>query len=136
MRARHEDADRMVAEGTEFFIDRMRPSWLSAATLTDRPELVREVDAMARQVPPATAAATLRGLAARRDERATLGEIAVRALVLCGADDPITPPDGMEAMAAAIPGARFSRVPGGHFSPLEYPVEVNTELAAFISSRP
>lgn len=132
-RGRLADAERIDAEGTGFFIERMREKWLSPRSLTGRPELVREVEEMARSVAAKSFAATLRGLAARRDERGMLSDIDVPTLVLCGADDQITPPGMMHGLAASIPGARFAKVPGGHFCPLESPDEVNAELAAFLT---
>jgi pimeloyl-ACP methyl ester carboxylesterase len=131
---RHADAERILAEDrADFFIEKMKPSWLAPATFASRPELVAEIEAMARGFSPKSVAAILRGLAARRDQREVLRDVAVPTLVLCGQDDKITPPAGMHALAGSIPGARFARVPGGHFAPLEHPDEVNAELAAFLS---
>lgn len=45
-----------------------------------------------------------------------------------------TPPDEMEANAAATPGARFHKIAGaGHLSPLESPDEVNAAILEFLS---
>jgi 3-oxoadipate enol-lactonase len=56
-------------------------------------------------------------------------------LVAVGAHDRITPPDRAEAMADAIPGARFEVIAGaGHLPPLEKPAETTALLADFLKS--
>lgn len=56
-------------------------------------------------------------------------------LVAVGAHDRITPPDRAEAMADAIPGARYEVIAGaGHLPPLERPAETTTLLADFLKS--
>jgi 3-oxoadipate enol-lactonase len=127
---RHADAARVLSEGTGFFIEKMRPMWVAPDTA---PEITGELEAMARAAAPASVAAGLRGLAARPDARPHLGRIEVPTLVISGRDDRVTPPDVMRPMADEIPGATFVEVPGGHFSPLERPGEVNAALAAFLN---
>jgi pimeloyl-ACP methyl ester carboxylesterase len=54
-------------------------------------------------------------------------------LVVAGADDVITPPEGTRALAAAIPSARYVEVPdAGHLSPLENPAVVNLAILEFL----
>lgn len=56
------------------------------------------------------------------DLTADLGRIDVPTLVLVGEDDRATPPDLARTMAEAIPGARFSVIPGaGHLPCIEQP---------------
>ena len=62
-----------------------------------------------------------------------LGSIAVPTLVICGADDTVTPPDTSRAMARAIPNARLHIIPGaGHLTNIEKPDEFNTILLKFL----
>jgi len=54
-------------------------------------------------------------------------------LVLCGADDAITPPALHEEIAALVPGARLVEIPDcGHLSPLEQPRAVTDALREWL----
>ncbi len=68
------------------------------------------------------------------DLRANLGEIDRPTLLIAGSEDSTAPPAMMERMAARIPGARFTEMPGaGHLAPMEQPDEFNTIVEAFIA---
>ena len=70
----------------------------------------------------------------RVDSRPTLPTIDVPVLVLVGEEDRLTPPADAEAMAAALPDARLTRIAGaGHLAVLERPEAVAAELLAFLS---
>ena len=70
----------------------------------------------------------------RVDSRPTLPTVDVPVLVLVGEEDRLTPPADAEAMAAALPDARFTRIAGaGHLAALERPEAVAAELLAFLS---
>ena len=57
------------------------------------------------------------------------GRIAVPTLVICGAEDKMTPPALSQAIAEKIPGARLALVEGaGHMVMLEDPVAFNSCL--------
>jgi 3-oxoadipate enol-lactonase len=69
----------------------------------------------------------------RVDSRATLATIDVPVLVLVGEEDRVTPPADSEAMVAALPNARFSRIArAGHLAPLERPDEVAALIVGFL----
>ena len=60
-------------------------------------------------------------------------DIRVPTLVLCGAEDKITPPPLSRELAHLIPGAQLETIAGaGHISNLERPDEFNTLVGAFI----
>jgi pimeloyl-ACP methyl ester carboxylesterase len=62
------------------------------------------------------------------DQLSRLGEIRAPTLVIAGEDDPATPPEHGERIAAAIPGARLEIVPGArHLATIEQP-EAMTSL--------
>jgi pimeloyl-ACP methyl ester carboxylesterase len=70
----------------------------------------------------------------RPDSTPDLASIGVPTLVLHGDEDQLVPPDTARAMAAAIPGAQFSAVPGaGHLAPLENPRDANVDLKLFLA---
>ncbi|MCW5771006.1 MAG: alpha/beta fold hydrolase [Rhodospirillaceae bacterium] len=57
-----------------------------------------------------------------------------RTLVVCGADDKVTPPEGNRRVAAAIPGARFELLEGvGHLPYLEAPARFNALVGDFLA---
>jgi 3-oxoadipate enol-lactonase len=63
-----------------------------------------------------------------------LPQIACPTLVIAGAADTITPPDGMQAMHAMIPGSRYVVIPGaGHLTPIEQPATFATALRECVS---
>jgi len=68
---------------------------------------------------------------AHQAERA--GAIRAPTLVLCGADDKITPPSLSQELTRLIPGARCELIErAGHLGNLERAVEFNTLVGAFI----
>lgn len=67
------------------------------------------------------------------DQRDRAAAIAVPTLVVCGAEDKVTPPPLSHELAALIPGARYAEIPAaGHLSNLEQPAEFNRILGEFI----
>lgn len=72
---------------------------------------------------------------ARQDVRATLPQISVPTLVICGDADRATPLELSREIATAIPGARLEilcRV--GHHAPIEAPQAVSEALLTFVST--
>lgn len=70
-------------------------------------------------------------LADQRDRAVAIG---VPALVLCGAEDKVTPPGLSDALAEMVPGARLDLIPGaGHLSNLERPAHFNRLVGDFIA---
>lgn len=64
-----------------------------------------------------------------------LGKIRVPALVICGAEDKMTPPDFSRQLAASISGATLEIIEGaGHMVMLERPAEFNMSLDKFAAS--
>jgi len=74
-----------------------------------------------------------RAIMDRVDSRPSLSAIRCPTLVVCGANDLLTPLDRHQEMASAIPGAKLVVVPGaGHFSPIERPYEVAFALGNWL----
>ena len=72
---------------------------------------------------------------ARPDSRPTLPTITCPTLVLCGADDALTPPTIAREIAAAIPGSTLEIVPAcGHLSTMERPEAVNAALSRWLAA--
>ena len=68
------------------------------------------------------------------DCREKLSAIRTPTLVIAGAHDPATPPDGSRFLAQQIPGARYVELNAAHLSNIEARDQFNNELAAFLNS--
>ena len=67
------------------------------------------------------------------DQRDRVHDIRVPTLVLCGAEDRITPPALSTALTRMIPGAQYEQIArAGHLINAERPDEFNTLVGAFI----
>ncbi len=109
------------------------PALLSAPHQRD-PALTGLVADMAHRVGPRAFARQQTAIMGRPDARPTLAAIACPALVLCGADDALTPPAIHREMHDALPDARLIVVPdSGHLSPIEQPAAVSAALRDWLT---
>ena len=67
------------------------------------------------------------------DFRTDVARIATQTLVIVSDGDRSTPPAWGEAIAAAIPGAKLARLPGGHLSAIEQPEAFVRAVSAFLA---
>ena len=71
------------------------------------------------------------------DNRAILRTLDLPALVLCGMEDGIAPPERGEEIAALLPDVRMTCFEGaGHAAYVEKPDEYNARLAEFLAEKP
>ena len=69
------------------------------------------------------------------DVTARLKELALPALVICGEQDPATPPAMAREIEKALPGAQLALIPqAAHLANIEQPEAFNRALGAFLSS--
>ena len=126
-------AAKVRAEGSRVAADAFVPKLVGETTHKERPELVARVRRIILGNPPTGIATGLEGLAARPDSAPFLGAIRAPTLVICGAEDVLTPPAESEALQRAISGSRLEIVPrAGHLSNLENPAAFHTVLQAFL----
>ncbi|HLH69166.1 MAG TPA: alpha/beta fold hydrolase [Candidatus Dormibacteraeota bacterium] len=112
--------------------DLQLPLLVHPARLGDR-SLEGTVRLMAEEVGPEAFLRQQAAIMGRPDSRPDLPGIRCPTLVLVGDGDQLTPPDQVEEMAAAIPGARLVVVPDcGHLSPMERPAEVTEALVGWL----
>jgi pimeloyl-ACP methyl ester carboxylesterase len=131
-KGRYDSIAKVKESGIRSIVDAMLPKMLTAQAPREMRDRVREI--MSSSTPEGVIAA-LGAMATRPDSTPQLQEIAVPTLIVVGEEDPITPPADAERMAAAISGARLTRVAGAaHLSNYEKPVEVNRAIAAFVST--
>ncbi len=133
VQSRQKMIDHVLRAGTQFVSDAMLPKLFAQDTFKRAPQLVEAVRQKILAARPESVAAAIRGLTARPDVTGQLGSIRLPTLVVVGEHDIISPPAEMQAMAAAIPGARCVVLPdAGHMSPLENPTAFNAELGRFL----
>ncbi len=117
-------------------VDAMLPKLFSSSTRQRRPGLIEAFRKVMHAANPTSVSGTLRALAKRPDRTGLLPTITQPTLVIAGDQDPISPPETMEALAQAIPGAQFHRIPDvAHMSPVENPEQVTQHMIAFLQQR-
>lgn len=133
-RERLSSAQNVLENGLGKLAEFMAGKLFSDATRRDQPNLVEGIREQILKASPQAVAAALRGMAERPDVRDELPTVHVPALVICGEDDGITPPDEMRRMAASMPQASYVEVPhAGHLAPLENPTIVNSAILQFLA---
>lgn len=91
--------------------------------------------AMAQRVGGPAGAAQARALNARRESASRLGALTMPAMVLWGEQDALVPVAVGQALATALPNARFEVLPEcGHLPTLEKPVESAALFAEFLKT--
>lgn len=126
-------AERVITEGAALLAQTMLDKLFAPGTRLERPELVEAARRVICSTQPVGIAAALRGMAQHPDFTGQLSSIDVPTLVLCGADDEISPVAEMRQIAASIPQSQFVEVAGaGHMSPLESPGAVNEAIRNFL----
>jgi 3-oxoadipate enol-lactonase len=134
-RAREEQAQKVLEEGTSAITDVILKKSLTPATLAERPDVVARVREMIAAAKPEGAAAALRGMAVRSDQTHFLASILAPTLVIVGSEDQLTPPTDAELMRREIRGSRLVVIPGAaHVSNLERPAEFNRALTEFLQA--
>lgn len=112
---------------------RLLPLLVHPARRHDRPLLERIVR-MAGEVGRDGFLRQQRAIMGRPDSRADLFDIKCPALVLCGRQDELTPPELAVEMADAIDGARYVPIDDcGHLSPMERPEAVTAALREWLN---
>ncbi|TAN77866.1 MAG: alpha/beta fold hydrolase [Magnetospirillum sp.] len=120
------------AGGFDKIMPTMLPNLLCPGSLADAAVAGLAKD-MARTVGKEAFIRQQTAIMGRPDSRPFLAAIRCPTLVLCGAEDALTPLDRHQEMADLIEGARLVTVDGaGHLSPIEQPAAVSGALAAWL----
>lgn len=131
--------ERLVAlvehEGMEALAERQLEGSVGRTTLAERPHVLDALRRMMTSVPAEGATGALRAMMERPDSTPQLARIGVPTLVVGGAEDTITTPDVLRALADAIPGSRLELLDGcGHVSAMERPDAFNHAIADFLGA--
>ncbi|QMU72508.1 alpha/beta fold hydrolase [Streptacidiphilus sp. P02-A3a] len=120
----------LARDSVRLLVDEQLPSpLLGASSAAREPRLVDRVRGLMEQAAPQSVAWMQRAMAARGDSLPVLAGVEVPALVLVGDEDLITPVAEARAMAAALPHAELTVLPGvGHLSAMEAPAAFNAAV--------
>lgn len=130
---RHELAAYVLQHGVDELPGNMLPRLLAESTRQSNPELVTDLTEMILRSTREGVAAASRAMANRQDSTHRLSRIQVPALLVCGAEDSITPVSEMHQIESAMPEARLLVVPeAGHMAPMENPAAVNEAITEFL----
>lgn len=134
-RGRRQAAATVLREGQGTLTESMIPKLFAERTRAERPDMIAACRAMIEATDPRTIAGALHAMAERGDSGDLLEGVDVPTLVICGAEDGITPAAEMRAMAERISHARYVEVAGaGHMTPWERPTEFNAAVLEFLAS--
>ncbi len=118
------DSVRLLAE------ERLEDSLLGPAS----GQFAERVRALIAEAPPQAVAWAQRAMAARGDTLDVLPGLDVPAAVVVGEADTVTPLAEAELMAAALPDAELTVIPGaGHLSAIEAPEAFNAAVRALLA---
>jgi 3-oxoadipate enol-lactonase len=132
---RHELIALIEREGMDALAARQLPSMIGRSTKERQPELAEGVRRMMASLSPEGVVGAARAMAERPDSTPLLSSIDVPTLVVGGAEDAVTPPTVLRAMAAEIPGCRVEILEhAGHVSPLERPAAFNHVVSEFVGA--
>ena len=124
----------VTAKGMEPMVAPTLERWFTAPFRERRPDLMERVGAMIRSTPAAGYVGCCHALP-KIDVTARLKEVKCPALVICGENDPGTPPAMAREIHENLPGSRLVLIPqAAHLSNLEQPEAFNRALAQFLAS--
>jgi pimeloyl-ACP methyl ester carboxylesterase len=120
--------------GVEALASRQLKAMLGTTTFDSRASVRESLRQMMAGAPPAGVIGALRAMAERPDSTDLLPTLDIPTLVVGGAEDSVTPPDELRAMAAQIPRSRFELLAGGgHVCAYERPGAFNHVVGEFLS---
>ena len=122
-------------EGPAAVTASMLPRLVGATTRQTRPEVLRDVAAMAARATSGGIGYAVTRMLNRPDSSLALAAFDGPVLVVVGSEDELTPVADAEAMATLVSGSRLVVIPqAGHLSNLEAPDTFNTVLNGFLTA--
>ena len=125
-------------KGAAAIAAQMLPKLFATGAASTMPQEVERVRVMMEAAPVKGVVGALSAMRDRSDSLPLLGDLAgLPTLVVVGEQDQLTPPAMARTLAAGIPGATLSIIPGaGHLPPVEQPLATTRVLAEFLQSLP
>lgn len=131
---RQKSAEFVLQHGSKELAKQLLPKFLGAAAQDDE-KIVSQVRGMIEAAPPKVVADLLSALGSRRDSTDLLSMIKVSTLVICGAEDAITPAAEAREWTAKITGAKYVEIPGaGHLANIERPELFNQAVSEWLTA--
>ena len=131
---RHAMAQLALEQGSKTATEPMISRLLGTASRTQA-ELVDALQSMMFSAPPSTIAAAQHAMAKRHSFEEDLEQMRIPCLVLCGAEDVLSPPAEMQRMASRLPDARFHIIESaGHMAPMEKPATFLQHVQEFLNA--
>lgn len=132
--ARNEMIEFAKQSSGEAVAEKMLAKLLGETTRRDKPEVVKQVEAIAAANAGENLADLVAAMRDRRDSTVLLGSFKVPTLVLGGSEDVVSPTGVMLPMALHIPGAEHIEIIGaGHLANLEKPAAFNGAIELLLS---
>jgi len=126
------DIAKVQAGGIDALIPELPGRWLHPDHRSDL-ALVELMSNMARSIGAAGQFNQAQAMRKRPESFTTLRTVRVPTLILCGAQDPVTPLADHEAMRDCVPGARLVVIEHcGHLSTIEQPSAVTAKLQEWL----
>jgi 3-oxoadipate enol-lactonase len=123
------------AQGMEPLVQPTLERWFTQGFRKNAPEKVARVAALIRATPVPGYVGCCAAIP-KIDVTARLAEIRTPALVICGAEDPATPPAMARTIQQNLPGAKLALIAqAAHLSNVEQPEAFGRALAEFLSAR-
>lgn len=131
---RYKSMTQIKENGLDDFASSFVKNVFSEASQEKKGNVVEEIRNTILSTSPETISATLLALAEREEMCATLPNITVPTLVVCGKEDKVTPIKQAEFLVTNISSAGIKIIEGaGHLSNLEQPDAFNKGLSEFIT---
>ncbi|MEP7167987.1 MAG: alpha/beta hydrolase [Bacteroidota bacterium] len=132
---RYETIKKIEENGLNDFAEGFVKNIFSEFTLNHNNEVVNQIKQTILSTPVETVISTLKALAERWEKCSTLNEINIPALILCGAEDKVTPVVQSEFLNKNISNSVLHVIEkAGHLPNLEQPEIFNGFLHKFISN--
>jgi 3-oxoadipate enol-lactonase len=104
-------------------------------TIRNSRSVIAEYQASKSKFPiPAHSLALQTDAISKHDAANRVGKITTPTLVMTGKDDRLIPPGNSRLIAARIPGAILTELPGGHLFMCEHPIDFNRAVIEFVKT--
>jgi 3-oxoadipate enol-lactonase len=121
-------------KGMEALVQATLERWFTEPFRKNQPQVVEKIAASIRTTPVAGYAGCCAAIP-KIDVTDRLKELRLPALVICGEQDPATPPAMAKAIQQALPGAKLALIPqAAHLANIEQPEAFNRALGGFLSA--
>lgn len=122
------------AEGVEKFVEGFVPNCFSEKFKNENIEEYTTYLERSKKSNPIGVKGCLLAMQGRTNTTSFLSQIKIPTLLLCGAEDNLTPLHEMKAITKNIPNSKYLTVPhAGHMTPIENPQFVNTAIKDFLN---